>query len=429
MVVGRPKTAKHLHFKTKRKRRLPLRAIGFIVVLIVLLVGAAAVRAATESVPALRVAPVVSSSVVVPGSKPVVRWPSSGEAAVEVDGLPSLGSSGPNTPVAIASLAKIMTAFVLLQDHPVSGAQPGFTLTITAADVTAYQSAAAQQESVVAVASGETLTETQVLQALLVASGNNIATTIANYDAGSTTAFVAKMNSTAKQLGMGQTTYTDPSGLASTTVSTAPDQLILAAKAMALPAFAQVVAMPSVNLPVAGTLTNFNKAVGTGGYIGVKTGSTASAGGCLVFANRQTVSGGVITILGVVLGQDAGQSDTASLTKAALNAAGGIVNSITSSVATRTVLPAGTVVAVVTNASGTKVTAATTQALTTFGFGGVVVPISVTVARLGSHLSAGQAVASVKVASAASGQAAGTPALALSAMPAPTWGWRLRHIF
>ena len=133
-----------------------------------------------------------------------------------------------------------------------------------------------------------------------------------------------------------------------------------------------------------------------------------------------------MTILGVVLGQDAGQSNTATLTKAALNAADAIVSSITSSVATRTVLPAGTVVAVVSNASGTKVKAATSQALTTVAFGGVSVPISVTVERLGGHLSAGETVATVTV---GSGSGAGTPALALSAMPAPTWGWRLSHIF
>ena len=428
MVVGRPKTAKHLHFKTKSQRRPPLRAIGFVVAVLVILAAAAAVRAATESIPALRVTPILGSSVVVPGSKPAVAWPASGQAAVEVEGLSTLGSSGHNTPVPIASLAKIMTAYVLLQDHPVPAGQPGFTLTISAADVSAYQSAAGQQQSVVAVAAGETLNETQLLQALLVASGNNIAATVANYDAGSTAAFVAKMNATAKQLGMSQTTYTDPSGLASTTVSTASDQLILAGKAMALPAFAQVVAMSSVNLPVAGTLTNFNRAVGTGGYIGVKTGSTANAGGCLVFANRQSVGGRVLTILGVVLGQDAGQSNTATLTKAALNAANAVVSSITSSVATRTVLPAGTVVAVVSNASGTKVKAATSQALTTVGFAGASVPISVTVVRLGGHVSAGQTVATVKVGS-GSGSGSGTAALALSGMPAPTWGWRLSHLF
>lgn len=426
-VVGqRSKTAKHLHFKTRPRRRIPARALVTVAVVLVVLIGAAAVRAATESIPALKVRRVLPASVVLSGSKPTLAWPASGEAAVEVEGLPPLGTSGPNTEVPIASLAKIMTAYVLLQDHPIPTGQTGSTLAISAADVAAYQSAAAQQQSVVPVAAGETLDEMQLLEALLVASGNNIADTVGNYDSGSTTAFVAKMNSTAKQLGMAHTTYTDPSGLASSTVSTASDQLLLAAKAMAIPAFAQVVAMPSVNLPVAGAVPNFNKAVGTGGYIGVKTGSTATAGGCLVFANRQTVGGRAFTVLGAVLGQDAGQSSTAELTKAAITAASALVNSITSAVSTRTVLPAGTVVAVASNASGATVKVVTSQALTTVGFGGTAVPVSLTSLPLGSHLAAGQTAATVSL---ASDQGGGIPATAESGMPSPTWTWRLSHIF
>jgi D-alanyl-D-alanine carboxypeptidase (penicillin-binding protein 5/6) len=158
----------------------------------------------------------------------------------------------------------------------------------------------------------------------------------------------------------------------------------------------------------------------------VKTGSTAAAGGCLMFANRQTVGGRALTVLGVVLGQDAGQSGTPELTKAALNSASSLIASITSAVSTRTVLPAGTVVAVVSNASGSKVKAVTSQPLTTVGFGGTSVPLFMAMSSLGSHLAAGQTVATV---SASSDQGAGVPATAESAMPSPTWSWRLSHIF
>lgn len=393
---------------------------------LVLLAGVAAARADTESVPGFTVKAVVPESVVLGGSKPTIAWPAGGEAALEVQGLPPLGSSGSGSPVPIASLAKIMTAYVLLRDHPLTAGQSGFTLTVSASDVAAFQAAAAQQQSVVAVAQGETLSEVQLLEALLVASGNNIAATVADYDAGSVPAFVDKMNTTAKNLGMDHTSYTDPSGVASTTVSTAVDQLLLAGKAMAIPAFSQVVAMPSVDLPVEGKVANFNRAVGTGGYIGVKTGSTLSAGGCLAFANEQTIAGRLVTILGVVLGQGAGQSSTPALTTAALNAAGALVASIRSSLAMRTVLPAGTVVAVVSNASGSKVRATVAAAITTVGFAGSSVPLSVDLRRLGSHLSAGETVGSVSISSNLSDA---VPAVAESAMPSPTWTWRLSHLF
>lgn len=423
MVGRKPVTAKHLHFKSKPTRRFPRRTAGFTALAIVILAGAAATRAATESIPRVVVHRVGPASLVIPGAAPSMAWPSQGEAALTVKGLPPLGSFGLNTPVPIASLAKIMTAYVLLQDHPLPTGQNGFTVTVSSADVSAYQTASSQQQSVVAVAQGETLTESQLLQALLVASGNNIATTIANYDASSTEAFVAKMNSTARNLGMNHTSYTDPSGLASTTVSTASDQLLLAGRAMAIPAFAQVVAMPSVTLPVAGTIANFNKAVGTGGYVGVKTGSTTTAGGCLVFANRQTIGETQFTILGVVLGQDIGQTSTSVLTTAALNAANALVGSVTASISNRTVLPAGTVVAEVTNASGRKVPARTTGPLTTIGFGGLTVPLVLSERPLGSQLSAGQAVATATV----GGEA--VPVAVSANVPSATWSWRLSHIF
>jgi serine-type D-Ala-D-Ala carboxypeptidase (penicillin-binding protein 5/6) len=425
-VVGeRSDTAKYLHFKTKPRRRSPLRLAVFALVGVAILAGAVAVRAATESVPDLAVKRMLATSVDLPGPQPKVAWPAAGEAAVGVQGMGSLGSSGPTQPRPIASLAKIMTALVVLQDHPMAPGQSGFRLTVSAADVADYQGRVAQQESVVAVSQGESLDERQLLQALLVASGNNIAAILADFDSGSSAAFVAKMNSTAQRLGMVHTTYTDPSGLAASTVSTASDQLILAARAMAIPAFAQVVAMPSVNLPVAGTIANFNRAVGTQGFIGVKTGSDAASGGCLVFANTQSVGGRSVTILGAVLGQASGQPDTATLTAAALSAASALVRSAAAAVAVRTVLPAGSVVAVVTSPSGARTNVTTSQPLTAFGLAGQTVPLSMTVSPLGSHLSAGQTVATV---TAATSQTPSAAATATSPLAGPSLSWRLSHL-
>ena len=402
-----------------------MRRLLLMLAVLALLGGAVAARAATEPIGGLTVKTVVPTTVLLSGSSPSVAWPAHGEAAVEVQGLPPLGSSGAGTPLPIASLAKIMTAYVLLRDHPLSGGN-GFTLNVSASDVSAFKTAVAEQQSVVAVAPGETLSEVQLLQALLVASGNNIATTIADYDAGSVPAFVGKMNTAAKSLGMAHTSYTDPSGVSSATVSTASDQLLLAAKAMDNSAFAQIVALPSVDLPVEGKVPNFNHAVGTGGYIGVKTGSTVLAGGCLAFANRQSVAGREVTILGVVLGQGVGQSGTEVLNAAAFKAASGLIASITSGLTSRTVLPARSVVAVVTNASGSKVRATIPTAITTVGFGGTRVPLSVDVRRLGHDLSAGETVASVTL---GSDPARSVPVLAESGMPSPSWPWRLLHLF
>jgi serine-type D-Ala-D-Ala carboxypeptidase (penicillin-binding protein 5/6) len=205
-----------------------------------------------------------------------VRWPQQGQGAI-VLGNGRLEASPHEQPVAIASLAKVMTAYLTLERYPLSGAQDGFTITVTAAQAQAEAQDAAQDQSVVAVRAGEQLTERQLLEALLIASGNNIAQMLAAQVAGSQTRFLADMNAEARALGMDHTTYTDPSGFDPSTVSTAADQLRIFRQAMRHPAFHQIVSMADVTLPVAGTLTNYNPLIAEG-YAG-KTGSDSAAGG------------------------------------------------------------------------------------------------------------------------------------------------------
>jgi len=276
------------------------------------------------------------------------------------------------------------------------------------------------------VADGEVLSELQLLEGVLVASANNVAPILAQYDAGSQAAFVATMNGTAQALGMSRTTYTDPSGLDPTTVSTAADQLRLAKQAMANPVFARIVDMRSVNLPVAGITKNFNTALGTGGFIGVKSGSDSNSGGCLIFAYRQAADGHPFTILGVVLGQDVGQDATSVLIEAAIQVATSLVHSVNAAVALHTVLAAGTAVATVINAAGHRVSVRTTSAISILAWGGQSFALGLGIVPLGHHLASGQDVASVSLESAGPAR---TSAAAASSMPAVGWGWRLRHVF
>ena len=173
-------------------------------------------------------------------------------------------------------------------------------------------------------AAGEQLTERQLLEALLIPSGNNIARILAAQVAVSETSFVAEMNAEARALGMDHTIYTDPSGFDPNTVSTAADQLRVFERAMRFPVFRQIVSMPSVTLPVAGTLTNYNPLIAES-YSG-KTGSDAAAGGCLAFFPHATVGGRPVTAVGVVLGQGQG-SDTSEILAAAGGAAKQLVES------------------------------------------------------------------------------------------------------
>jgi D-alanyl-D-alanine carboxypeptidase (penicillin-binding protein 5/6) len=230
-------------------------------------------------------------------------WPAHGQAAFVLAGQTQV-RIGPNQhPAAIASVAKVMTAYVVLRDHPLRLGEAGPTITLTDADVDDTDRRRRQQESVVPAAAGERLTELQALQALLLPSANNIAAVLAGWDAGSVDRFVARMNVRARSLGMTRTRYTDPSGFDDATVSTAGDQVRLVERAMRLPVFASIVATPSTTLPVAGTVHNTDTLLGHDGFVGVKTGSTAPAGGCFAFRAVRRIGGHRTTITGVVLGQ------------------------------------------------------------------------------------------------------------------------------
>jgi serine-type D-Ala-D-Ala carboxypeptidase (penicillin-binding protein 5/6) len=197
----------------------------------------------------------------------------------------------------------VMTAYLVLDDHPLRLGQDGPTITLTDADVADTDRRRGQGESVVSIAAGEQLTERQALQALLLPSANNIAAVLARWDAGSEAGFVVRMNATARSLGMNHTRYTDPSGYDDATVSTAPDQVRLVNRAMRLPVFASIVATPSATLPVAGTVHNTNTLLGRDGFVGVKTGSDDAAGGCFGFRSIRLIDGKPTTITGVVLAQ------------------------------------------------------------------------------------------------------------------------------
>jgi D-alanyl-D-alanine carboxypeptidase (penicillin-binding protein 5/6) len=234
---------------------------------------------------------------------PSTVWPAQGQAAFVQTGR-SLVQAGPNQNAApIASVAKVMTAYLVLRDHPLRLGQDGPTIMLTDADVADTDRRHGRHESVVSVAAGEQLTERQALQALLLPSANNIAAVLARWDAGSADGFVTRMNATARSLGMSHTLYTDPSGYDDATVSTAADQVRIVDRAMRLPTFASIVATPSATLPVAGTVHNTNALLGHNGFVGVKTGSTDAAGGCFAFRVIRRIGGKRTTITGVVLGQ------------------------------------------------------------------------------------------------------------------------------
>jgi D-alanyl-D-alanine carboxypeptidase (penicillin-binding protein 5/6) len=232
-----------------------------------------------------------------------VAWPADGESAANISGVGLVPGPGATRPVPIASVAKVMTAYVILRDHPLAAGASGPLITVRPQEAAAYASQARNGDSLVPVAAGETINERQALEALLLPSADNMAWILARWDAGSQAAFVARMNTTARRLGMTATTYTDPSGLDASTTSTANDQVRLGMAAMRVPALAAVAAMRTADIPVAGVVRNYNTLLGRDGITGLKTGSTEAAGGCVLLAAWRQAGSRRTLIIAATLGQ------------------------------------------------------------------------------------------------------------------------------
>jgi D-alanyl-D-alanine carboxypeptidase (penicillin-binding protein 5/6) len=262
-----------------------------------------------------------------------------------------------------------MTAYVVLKDHPLSAGATGPDIPVTAAVVADYQAGLASQQSVVQVSAGESLTELQTLEALLIPSGNDIATMLADWDAGSTTAFIAKMNSAAQTLGLHSTHFDDVSGLDPGSVSTPTDLIRLGEAAMALPAFSQTVDLGEITLPEAGLVYNFDYDLGRDGIIGIKTGTDAAAGGCFLFEAQNTVDGKKVTIVGVVLGQQ-----TSSPITAVLSSAEGLAGAAFADMANLPLVAPGQLMGKVTTPWGASVAVRAPHAPSVIGWPGISLP-------------------------------------------------------
>jgi D-alanyl-D-alanine carboxypeptidase (penicillin-binding protein 5/6) len=239
----------------------------------------------------------------VPASTVALPWPSTGQAAVSIPSLGVTEASGLEAPVSVASLTKLMTAYVVLRDHPLVPGQAGPTIDVGTDDAVDALLDGQQGNTNVAVAIGETLTESQVLGGMLVHSADNFADMLAVWDAGSVPAFVTKMNAAAAALGMTQSHFADASGVDGNSRSTAADLLKVAALDMDDPVAAGFVAMPSITLPVAGTVKSYTPLVGTNGVVGVKSGYSSSAAGCDLMAIERTIGGHQVLLLAAVTGQ------------------------------------------------------------------------------------------------------------------------------
>ncbi|MFG2085242.1 hypothetical protein [Spirillospora sp. NPDC048824] len=351
----------------KRGRR------GLIILVAVLVLVAGVVTGQlVRPVPDPAVDLAITSSHAFSGQAPALPWPSGGQSVVHVDGLGTMGSSGGSAPTPTASVAKVMTAYVYLREHPLKPGEAGPVMTVSPQAAAQIPMRKQRGESILGVTANQRLTQRKALEALLVISANDVAHELARWDAGSDQAFAAKMNAAAQSLGMTGTRYTDPSGYDSTTVSTAADQVKLLRAAMRIPAFVEIVSKPAY-VPDDGGATRQggNYLLGQYGVIGGKTGYTDAAGGNFVFAARKDVQGVSTVIVGAVMGQ---QSPSAA---GAVDAAQQLVIAAENALVAATLAPKGAKVAHVDDGLGGMTPLRAASPVTVVGWPGLTVPVGV----------------------------------------------------
>lgn len=226
----------------------------------------------------------------------------SGQAilAVDLETQATLYEKNATNRVPIASLTKLMTAALVLKET-----DPNAVVTVSA-------NAAGATGSRMGLYTGEQITVRNLLYGLLIESGNDAALALAEYNAGSESAFVEKMNAMADKLGLEDTHYKNSNGLDNTgAYSSARDLAVLTTHLLKDESIREIVNQSKITVNSETgdehELINTNILLGQLGIKGFKTGKTPYAGECLISLAENPEGHEILT---VVLGSGSRFADT-----------------------------------------------------------------------------------------------------------------------
>ncbi|WP_345752937.1 D-alanyl-D-alanine carboxypeptidase family protein [Microbacterium rhizophilus] len=253
------------------------------------------------------VAPTVSEATVAPapGHPLGVTWPGAGTAAVGAEGLGTIAALNSEA-VPMASIAKLVTVLMILEEAPLPVGEDGPSYAFTAADNQLYWQYRFQNESALDVPIDGTLTEREMLEGILIGSANNYIDRLTTELWGSKDAFVLAVPEWLDAHGLSDITMVDPSGIDPRNTATPAALVKLASAALADPVIAEIVAMPEIDLPGAGVVKNTNPLLGEPGVVGVKTGTLLDGWReqwNLLTAKDITIGQTTVRVYAAVLGQ------------------------------------------------------------------------------------------------------------------------------
>lgn len=282
-------------------RRSPLRA-GVVVPTLAIAAVLGAYAGTTLLWPLHAVAPTVTAMEVQPIAAPaaVPAWPAQGSAAEAVAGIPGTLASSAD-PGSIASITKIVTALLVLEELPLAVGEQGPEYRFTSADRSLYRQYLSNGESALNVPAGGSLSEYQMLEGMLIGSANNYADRLAQSIWPSDAVFASAANAWLTTHGVPGVRVYEPTGMDKRNTATPEALVTLAQKALANPVLAEIVAKQSVDLPGAGHVENTNGLLADPGVVGLKTGTLDAWN--LLSAKDITIGDTTVRLYASVLGQ------------------------------------------------------------------------------------------------------------------------------
>lgn len=209
------------------------------------------------------------------------------------------------TPIATASLAKMITVQVVLDKYPLKAGESGPTITMTNDDENRYWWAVNNGGSNARVVAGEQITERQLLEGILLVSANNMADSLAIWAFGSIDGYHQAARQWLNKNNLVNTIVGgDASGFSSETKSTPTDLCKIMLLATKQPALVEILSANTATLPTGEVLQNTNRLLGQNGIFAGKTGYTDEAGRGLMVANHQQIGNVQLTTAAISLSND-----------------------------------------------------------------------------------------------------------------------------
>jgi len=243
-------------------------------------------------------------------------------AAPDGESLVPIAIGGTTDPLPMASIAKVITALVVLDAKPISDGS-GPTLTLTTADYQSYLDYTNQLSRSLAVFQGETWTEHEMLQAILLGSSNNHADSLARWAFGSVEAYTEAANEWLTRNGLSGSRVVDATGLDAGSAGTGADLARLAGIAATDPVVSNIIANPAIALAGRG-IDNRTEFMADAQVTGLSNSYTDAAGLCLLFTANVVSGDSTFIFAGAIVGEPDQDTLDADMTALLASAQAGV---------------------------------------------------------------------------------------------------------